>query len=115
MDEVVSMARAGDPASVIVQKLRDSRTPAGGLSQEQATSLARHGVPADVLVWLRYGDRAPGTLPRNTYRDACLRNPYCRSPRSLSGYPYFYGPAYPYGFGYPAYRSGLSFGYRAWP
>ena len=115
MDEVVSMARAGDPAPVIVQKLRDSRTPSGGLSNEQANSLARQGVPADVLLWLRLGDSASGAGPRSAYREACLRNPYCRSPGYLTGYPYYYGPAYPYGFGYPPYRSGLSFGFRRWP
>ena len=115
MDEVVSMARAGDPAPVIVQKLRDSRTPSGGLSQDQVTSLARQGVPADMLLWLRFGGSAIGAGQSNGYRDACLRNPYCRSPGSLSGSPYVYGPTYPYGFGYPPVRSGLSFGYRRWP
>lgn len=117
MDDVVTMARAGDPAPVIVQKLRDSGTPHGGLAQEQASALARQGVPADVVLWLRFGDRAPGFVPRSAYRDACLRNPHCRSPAYFSGFPHHFGPAYPYppGFGFPPYRSGLSFGYRFRP
>ena len=104
------MTRQGDPAPVIVQKLRDSRTPFGGLTADQESQLARQGVPADVVVWLRYGDRAPVSGTRSAYRDACLRNPHCRPPLYGPGYPYS-----PYGFGYPPYRSGLYFGSRFRP
>ena len=99
------MARAGDPGQVIVQKLRDSRTPYGGLSPDQSASLASRGVPADVLVWLRFGDRPASPALRYGARNPCFRDPFCR-PLGY-GYPY----AHPYGYAYPP-RSGLYFGYR---
>lgn len=99
------MARQGDPAPVIVQKLRDSRTPYGSLSAEQGAALSRQGVPADVVLWLRYGDRPPVPAAPYAGRYTCLRDPFCRP----FNYAYPYG--YPYRYAYPPYGSGLYFGY----
>ena len=108
LEEVAAMARAGETSQVMVQKLRDSRTPYGGLSSDQSASLARQGVPGDVLVWLRFGDRAPSPAVRHGARDACRRDPFCGHPGYGFGYP---GYARPYGYGYPPHRSGLYFGH----
>lgn len=106
LEEVVSMARSESPSNVIIQTLRDTRA-SYAISADEAQSLARRGVPADVVAYLRGIEPAPVTR--------VLIDPY--------DYPYYppyywphyapYGWAYPYGPWYPG--TGLYFGFgRRW-
>jgi hypothetical protein len=108
LDEIVDMAAQGTPAQVIIQKLRDARA-AYAIPPEQAQSLASRGVPAEVVAYLRYGERA-------TAYAAATHYPYAYGLGYYGYHPYgVYGPywSYPYG---PAYGwGGAFFGFsRRW-
>ncbi len=59
--EIVALAKEGAPPGLIIQKLRDTRTPP--MSDEQIAPLASQGVPADVIAYLRYGEQGIAPPP----------------------------------------------------
>lgn len=104
LEEVVEMARAGTPSNVIVQKLRDSRS-SYAITASDASVLAARGVPAEVIDYLRRGDRP---------RLSRIR------PDPLYGHRYWplywvYYPGYGYSAGHGHYGIGFTWGYtRRW-
>ena len=95
-EEIVALARSGAPASLIIQKMRDSRATYSA-TPEQAGSLIAQGVPPEVLSYMQYGEA--GIAPRPVPAPGYAYPP---------SYPYpYYGPS-PYGYW------GLGIGYSRW-
>lgn len=99
-DEIVALAASDDPEAVLIQKLRDVGQPQG-VAEREAGSLLARGVPAGVVFWLRFGDRAPPQMrsyPAHgpygyPHMPPCWRDPFCRPwPGSGFSYHQFLGP-----------------------
>jgi hypothetical protein len=106
-DEIVELARSGASASLIIQKMRDSRAVYSA-TPEQAGQLIARGVPPEVVSYMQYGEA--GIAPRPPLAYPVYPYPYPT--------PYMYRPlAYPYGYWGPSYGGwypgvGISFGYH---
>ena len=109
LDEVVEMARTGAPSNVIIQTLRDTRANYL-LTAQEGQSLARRGVPPEVIAYLRGQEEVTPAWSRS-HDDPYYGPDY--------GYPYYapyyapYGWGHPYGPWYPG--TGVYFGFgRRW-